>query len=62
MAAEVKKRDRVPDVERLAAQLFAALFTSPAGRAKTPESLAQDALSAARAFYRAADEPEQPKG
>jgi hypothetical protein len=52
--------DRAAEVRALAATIYAGLLARVAG--KTPESLAADALSAARAFYRACDSDQQPAG
>lgn len=48
-------RDRRAETEALAAALFARRYAAATG--KTPESLAREALEAARAFYRACDDP-----
>lgn len=47
-------KDRRPDVEALAADIFCRRVVSASGM--TPESLAREALDAARAFYRVCDE------
>lgn len=53
--------DRAGEVRALAATIYAGLLARTTG--KTPESVASDALAAARAFYRAADADQtQPAG
>jgi hypothetical protein len=46
-------KDRRGDVEALAATIYAARLVGSSG--KTPESVAADALAAAREFYRVCD-------
>lgn len=63
MAEPRRGRDRRPDIEALAAHVFARRVVAATG--KTPEAVAAEAIAAARAFYATLDgtpaaQPERP--